>query len=180
MSLSLGGILFAADFGRDPVALLGRLGLEPITELPSITLRAAARSDFRDIAVGRHAGATILIQHDLPYDCSFRPRQLSPLDRRLAALSEAGPVFCFIREDASMSSAFSFFRSGRRVRCRAVDLSAVYCDTGKSLPAEAGYDPQTLDDEGRIFAITAALLGTPLDDMVYRNALTLRVFRWLA
>jgi hypothetical protein len=176
MGMRLGAILFGKDSQGDYPRLLERLGLANAREAGTLSLAEASRGEFSGSALGVYQGATLLVNPFLPYDGSYRPEKLSPLDEKLAALSQEAPVLCFYTDETSMSFAFSVYQGGARTRGRKVDPDRIYADFGDPLPAEAAFDPASRDDSQRIMALTAAFLGEPLSRLIHTNPIELAVY----
>lgn len=173
MSFSFGGIVLGADLADQGAALFERLGVGPKWDAGEIKLVDATRRDFVGAAVGSYRGRTVVIDPFLPYDCSHMPGELTALDDRLAALSVGGAVLCFVVEGTSDSYQFSYYAGGQRVRCRRAEGGRVVAEEGALLPAEAGLAADA-DEATRIFAISGAMLGTRLDEMIFRAGLRMR------
>jgi hypothetical protein len=176
MGMTLGAILFGKDSQGDYPRLLERLGLANAREAGTLSLAEAGRGEFSGSALGVYRGATLLVNPFLPYDCSYQPEELSPLDEKLAALSQEAPVLCFYLDETSMSFAFAWYQGGARTRGRKVDPDRIYADFGDPLPAEAGFDPASRDDSQRILALTAVFLGEPLGRVIHRQSLDLALY----
>lgn len=165
MSFNFAGFLFASTT-LEPTAILRAMGLEARALPQRVELAAATRTDFLHSAIGVVGTGTILINHFLPYDCSFEPGGTSPLDRRLAPLSEEGPLLAFYLNGHAGYYGFSLFEGGARVRRRATSPAAVAVDEGAPLPQEAPYPPGHTDDEARLFALSKRFLGARLDRLI--------------
>ena len=173
MGYNLGAIIVGARYGGREADLLMRIRPGAYRAAGSVSLAEATRRECMDSAVGVVDGATLLLDQFLPYDCSFQEERLSYLDRSLAALSQEVPVFCLLIDETSMSFGFSYFDGGRRVRVRQVDPDGIVSDAGTPLPAEAGFPDDSHDDTARIMAITASMLGKPLDQLIVQNRIVL-------
>ncbi len=177
MGYALGGVLFAQDFSGHTEGLLAAIGLAGQRADRQITLEEAADHNFLYTGIGRYGKGTLLINHFLPYDCSWEPGKTSALDRRLMNMAQGGRVFCFFVDDSTATYGFAVYAEGERVRRRSVLEGAVRVDEGTPLPEEQDAIRAESDDGARIFDLTSAWLGARLDDLIAEDGPALTVYR---
>src|SRR5690606_16047034 len=120
MGYSLGAVIVGAALDAPVEDVLARIVGRCYTAARPVSLVDATRADFDGTAAGRYLDRTLIVDHALPWDCSFREDALGPLDDRLAELSRAAPALCITVDETSMTFAFAAFEDGRRVRVRQV------------------------------------------------------------
>jgi hypothetical protein len=173
VAYNIGALLFGADYSGRLGELLQAIEPGSYIALDDVRIEDATRREFQSIAVGAFKGRTLALNQFWPYDCSFEPDVLNPLDERLAALSAEAPVLCLFIDETSMTFGVSYYEGRERVRVRQVDPDAIRSDWGKPLPPEAGFDPGSNDDSERIMALSGWFLGERLDSLIARDGLIL-------
>ena len=173
MAYNIGALLFGADFSGRFAELLAAIEPASYTAGGDVDIQQATRREFDGIAAGVFKGRTLVLKQAWPYDCSFQPEQLGPLDETLAALSAEAPVLCLLIDETSMTFGLSLYEDGERVRVRQTDPDGVRSDWGTPLAAEAGLAPDQRDDSERIMRLTAHFLGRRLDALIAGNELEL-------
>jgi hypothetical protein len=173
MAYNIGALLFDADYSERFAELLRRIEPGTYTAAGTTGIGQATRREFSDIAAGVYGGKTLVLHQFWPYDCSFSPAHLNPIDERLAALSTEGPVVCLLIDETSMTFGISCYEEGERVRVRQVDPDAIRSDWGEPLPPETPFDPDSHDDSERIMALSEWFLGERLDTLIAEGTLTL-------
>lgn len=157
MSWKFAGIIFKKSYRSRYEDLLARLGVTGQLVGHAYPFAEAIQRKVGETAVGVVHGKTLLLDHLLPYDCSYEPGEEGPLDGVLAELSENGDVLNYIFDGVSGTYCFSLFRLGKRVRRWATEPGHVLCDEGEPLAAEqqAASKIEEVDKElPEIFAMT--------------------------
>ena len=76
----------------------------------------------------------------------------------------------------ALGAGFALFQDGKCIRRRAADPESVFVDEGDPLPPELENAEQFHDEETRVLAISAMLLGRPFDEIVFSDEVTLQVY----
>jgi hypothetical protein len=177
LSLSFGGLLLSADYSQQPEKLLETLQLTALERLGMVSLREATRTRSGVVAVGGYQGATLLIDSYLPFDLPMRAGQSTNLDRQVAALSQEGTALAFLLDDSSGTYAFWVYLVGKLARMRLTDPTGVLAEKGRPLAEEDAFQPDDLNDEARILALSRRWLSLPLDELVFFEHVEMQVFR---
>lgn len=175
MSLNIGAILAGVSITKHE-DLLGQLGLPSLRRSGRISFPQATSTSFLETAIGRVGSGVVIVNHFLPYDCSFEPGETSSLDERLAQLSQDALVMVFYLDGHTGGSGFALFQDGRRIRRRAIlDGSVLQVDEGPPLPPELAL-AAGVDEESRVFALSALVLGFSLDAVIFSEEQMLTVY----
>lgn len=169
MSWKFAGIQFARSYQDAFADLLDRLGQHDAHPGADLTFAQATSLHNQGTAIGVVNGHTLLLDHLLPYDCTYEPfGPDGPLDERLRSLSLGGDVLNFICDGVSGTYCFSLFRQGARIRRWAGEPERVLCNEGPLLPAESilAVDAAVDSGEARLFAVWEDMLGVSFAELV--------------
>lgn len=173
MGYNLGAFIVGAGYEGNEADLLARIRPGRYIAVGPISIAEATLREFADTATGQINGKTLVLNQRWPFDCLFDERQLSGMERALAALSREAPVLVLLLDETSMMFGFAYFQNGRRVRVRHLTPGGVLSDAGTPLPAEAGIPDDPRDDSTRLMAITQSLLGTRISRLIFDDEITL-------
>lgn len=179
MSWRFASITFRSDHsGRFP-ELLQRLGVRYHQSAPGFTFDDAIRWDNKATAVGLVNGRTMVLEHFLPYDCSFEPGKTGRLDPVLMELSVQEDILCCIVDGGSGTYCLAAFHKGQRVRCWAAEPGRVLCQEGQPVEGEEQDHSARLrdlealpamftpcDNELRVLGAWEHFLGVSFQDLV--------------
>ena len=190
MSWRFSGLIFENQGEASFESLLERLKGDHHRRAGAATFLDAIRRDNEATAVGFVNGRTMLLDHFLPFDCSYVPGRSGPLDEKLAPLSLEGDILNFIVDGVSGTYCFSLFSQGRRIRRWATLPDKLLCDEGRPLLAESQPPPgdptpeedqlpifTVEDDEAHLFAVWEALLGLTLQELVQDDRPLFQLFQ---
>jgi hypothetical protein len=189
MSWKFAGISFVKDYQASYPDLLKRLGVHYYRSSEGFTFSDAIRHDNLGTALGVINGKTMLLNHLLPYDCSYEPGKEGRLDEILKSLSIEGTILTYIVDGVSRTYCFSLFSHGERVRRWGTEPGNVWVDEGQPIdgePAMALRKPTpddflpgifaVSDDEAHLFAVWEAFMGVSFQQLVQDNSPIFHLF----
>ena len=146
--------------------LLSDLNLKRDDARSSFPFEQALSKSNKGTAMAEINSNTILIDHLLPYDCSFVSGEESRLDKILAAYSTKTDVLVFLLDSVSSAYAFSVFEGGTRNRRWFADHNNILCDEGENLAAEIPFITGNADNLNQYSSSPEARVITVFESFV--------------
>jgi hypothetical protein len=188
MSWNFGGIAVEKDYVDSVEAITGLLNeldiYRIITDNEFDFMKACSNANT-GTAAGTVNGHTLLIDHTLPYDCSFTAGEESMLDKKLAQFSQKTAALVFFLDGISDTYGFSFFKNGKRERRWSVQPGDILCDEGDYIEAEVPFIAGTIstmnqyasESEARTIAVLESFLQIKFNELVRDRTITFQYFR---
>ena len=187
MSWKFAGIIFKKDYKDYYPDLLKRLEVRYSRSAGGFTFSNAINRENRATALGCVNGSTMLLDHLIPYDCSYELGGPGRLDKILSPFSLQGDIMNYIIDGVSETYCFSLFSKGVRIRRWATETGHVLCNEGKLVNGEEpAVTNNAMDsfpdifamseDEIHLFAIWEAFLGVPFQELVQNDTPLFHVF----
>ncbi len=179
MSWKFAGIIFQKNYQDSYPELLQLLEIKYYQSAEGFTFADAIGRENQATALSIVNGNTMLLNHLIPYDCSYEPGGEGRLDDILAALSDEANIMNYIVDGVSGTYCFSLFSKGARIRRWAVEPGRVLCDEGELVDGEVSKISQNAlagnslpdifvmsEDEAHLFGVWEAFLGVSFQELV--------------
>lgn len=181
MSWNFAGIIFEKNYQNQYPDLLTDLKVNFQQSGEGFTFDQAIRYDNQASALRIVNQKTLFLNHLLPYNCSYEPKEDLYLDKILTILSSEGDILNFIVNERADMYCFSLFSQQKRIRRWAIYPEGIMVDEGEKLNVEKAeisnqdqdVHPEELPvlyhmsaSETQLFRVFASFLGLTFQELV--------------
>lgn len=184
MGWTFGGLAVKKEYKDGFETLLAALALKKKKTGTAFNFSTAISKQNKGTAAGIVKGHTILLDHLLPYDCSFEEGEKSRFDKTLEAFSKEADALVFMFDSVSGTYAFSLFSGGDRKRRWASEPGNVLCNEGDPLEEEIGFitgkakrpGGASPDNEARVMTVLESFLHTGFTELLNNEKILFELF----
>jgi hypothetical protein len=160
MGWSFGGIAIKKDYSESFDALFHALDLKRKDTRSAFNFPTAISKENRRTAVSIVNEHTLLLDHLLPYNCSYEENSKSQFDKTLEKFSNNLETLVFMLHSISGTYSFSLFAEGKCKRRWSAEPGNILCNDGKPLQAEIPFITGTVKNSGRFSSENEARIIT--------------------